>query len=162
MGKLFDWISPNLIWLGLIVFCLGFSSGGIGAWWIQNVRIHEIQNKYQLFIKEVQEEGQKAQKLLEDKIVENNDNKQKADHEQQASSTYLHADIKRMQNARASSSFVPSSAPSTKNPSIACFDRAVLERTLQQFDDEIQSLITAGDDASVGLNSARLWAQKIN
>ena len=46
----------------------------------------------------------------------------------------------------------------SRNPGIACFDRAELERTIRDFDTAIQGLVDQGSAGAVGLNVARSWA----
>jgi len=85
--------------------------------------------------------------------------KEQADHENKRTIDSLRADIKRLRNERASTNFLPPAAPGASRPELACFDRTELERTLQQFDNEVTGLIAEGDEATVNLDTAKLWAQ---
>ena len=66
-----------------------------------------------------------------------------------------------MRDDRARGRFVPAAPAGSRNPEIACFDRAELERTIRDFDTAIQGLIEQGDADAVGLNVARSWASGI-
>ena len=87
--------------------------------------------------------------------------KEKADAENKRTITSLRADVKRMRDDRARSRFVPAAPAGSRSVGLACFDRADLERTLQQFDEAVTGLIAEGDADAVGLNAARSWAAGI-
>lgn len=85
--------------------------------------------------------------------------KENADAENNRTITSLRADVKRLRDERASGRFVPAAPAGSRSPDIACFDRAELERALQQFDDEVTAIVADGDEATVNLNTAKRWAR---
>ena len=70
----------------------------------------------------------------------------------------LNADIKRMRDDRTRGRFVPAAPASSRNPGIACFDRAELEQAIRRLDSGVSGLLEQGDADAVGLNTARAWA----
>ena len=148
-------------WALVALFALGLSSGAGGAWWVQGLRLDAVQAKYDGFVATTKAEGEAAKKLADAKAAEDKRKKESSDHEYETTIAGLNADIKRMRDDRARSRFVPAAPAGSRNPGIACFDRAELERTLQQFDEAVTGLIAEGDADAVGLNVARSWASGI-
>jgi hypothetical protein len=164
MNRLVGMITGNpgaLLWLIGAAFVLGLSSGAGGAWWLQGLRLDAVQAKYDGFVATVKAEGDAATKLAEATAAEDKRKKESSDHEYQATIAGLNADVKRMRDDRARSRFVPAAPAGSRSVGLACFDRADLERTLQQFDEAITGLIAEGDADAVGLNVARSWASGI-
>ena len=135
-----------------------FVSGAGGAWWVQGLRLDAVQAKYDGFVATTKAQGEAAKKLADAQAAEDKRKKESSDHEYETTIASLRADVKRMRDARSGSRFVPAAPAGSRNPGIACFDRAELERTLQQFDEAITGLIAEGDADAVGLNTARAWA----
>ena len=161
MNRLVGMITGNpgvLLWLIGAAFVLGLSSGAGGAWWLQGLRLDAVQAKYDGFVATVKAEGDAATKLAEATAAEDKRNKESSDHEYQTTIARLDADVKRLRDDRARSSFVPAAPAGSRSVGLACFDRADLERTLQQFDEAVTGLIAEGDADAVGLNVARSWA----
>ena len=161
MNRLVGMITGNpgvLLWLIGAAFVLGLSSGAGGAWWLQGLRLDAVQAKYDGFVATVKAEGDAATKLAEATAAEDKRNKESSDHEYQTTIASLDADVKRLRDDRARSRFVPAAPAGSRSVGLACFDRADLERTLQQFDEAVTGLIAEGDADAVGLNVARSWA----
>ena len=148
-------------WALAALFALGLAFGGFGAWWVQGQRLAATQARFDGFVGTVKAEGEAAKKLAEVKAAEDKRKKESSDHEYQTTIASLRADVKRMRDARAGSRFVPAAPAGSRSPGVACFDRADLERTLQQFDEAVTGLIAEGDADAVGLNVARSWASGI-
>ena len=85
--------------------------------------------------------------------------KEQADAENNRTITSLRADNKRLRDERARSSYVPAAPAGSRSPEIACFNRANLERAIQQLDDRVSELFAEGDEGTVNLNTAKRWAQ---
>lgn len=148
-------------WALAAIFALGLAFGGSGAWWLQGQRLAATQARFDGFVGTVKAEGEAAKKLADAKAAEDKRNKESSDHEYQTTIARLDADVKRMRDDRARSRFVPAAPTGSRSVGLACFDRADLERTLQQFDEAVTGLIAEGDADAVGLNVARSWASGI-
>ena len=160
MNRLVGMIVGNpgaLLWLIGAAFLIGLSSGAGVAWWVQGLRLDAVQ----AFVATTKAEGEAAKKLAEAAAAEDKRKKESSDHEYQTTIASLRADVKRMRDARAGSRFVPAAPAGSRRVDLACFDRAELERTLQQFDEAVTGLIAEGDADAVGLNVARRWAAGI-
>lgn len=144
-------------WALAALFALGLSSGAGGAWWVQGLRLDAVK----AFVATTKAEGEAAKKLADAKAAEDKRNKESSDHEYQTTIARLDADVKRMRDDRARSRFVPAAPAGSRSVGLACFDRADLERTLQQFDEAVTGLIAEGDADAVGLNVGRSWAAGI-
>ena len=148
-------------WALAALFALGLGSGGSAAWWVQGLRLDAVQAEYDGFVATAKAEGEAAKKLADAKDAEDKRKKESSDHEYQTTIASLRADVKRMRDARSGSRFVPAAPAGSRNPGIACFDRAELERTIRDFDTAIQGLVDQGSADAVGLNVARRWAAGI-
>ena len=145
----------TLLYLVAAAFVIGLSSGAGGAWWVQGLRLDAVQ----AFVATTKAQGEAAKKLADATAAEDKRKKESSDHDYQTTIAGLNADIKRMRDDRARSRFVPAAPAGSRSVGLACFDRADLERTLQQFDEAVTGLIAEGDADAVGLNVARSWAQ---
>lgn len=160
MNRLVGMIVGNP-WALLALFALGLSSGAGGAWWVQGLRLGAVQAEYDGFVAITKAQGEAAKQLAEAAAAEDKRKKESSDHDYQTTIANLNADVKRMRDDRARSRYVPAAPAGSRSIGLACFDRAELERTLQQFDDGISQLIAEGDAGAVGLNVARSWAAGI-
>ena len=148
-------------WALAALFALGLTSGAGGAWWVQGLRLDVVQAEYDGFVATTKAQGEAAKKLADAKAAEDKRKKESSDHDYQTTIAGLNADIKRMRDDRARSRFVPAAPAGSRRVDLACFDRAELERTLQQFDEAVTGLIAEGDADAVGLNVGRSWAAGI-
>ena len=164
MNRLVGMIVGNpgaLLWMIGAAFVIGLSSGVGGAWWVQGLRLDAVQAKYDGFVATTKAQGEAAKKLADAQTAEDKRKKESSDHEYETTIASLRADVKRMRDDRARSRFVPAAPAGSRSVGLACFDRAELERTLQQFDEAVTGLIAEGDADAVGLNVARSWAGSI-
>ena len=164
MNRLVGMITGNpatLLYLVAAAFIIGLGSGGSAAWWIQGLRLDAVQAEYDGFVATTKAQGEAAKKLADATAAEDKRKKESSDHDYQTTIAGLNADIKRMRDDRARSRFVPAAPAGSRSVGLACFDRADLERTLQQFDEAVTGLIAEGDADAVGLNVARSWAAGI-
>jgi len=164
MNRLVGMIVGNpalLLWIAAGAFVLGLTTGTGGAWWVQGLRLDAVQAKYDGFVATTKAQGEAAKKLADAQAAEDKRKKESSDHEYETTIASLRADVKRMRDDRAGSRFVPAAPADSRSIGLACFDRAELERTLQQFDEAVTGLIAEGDADAVGLNVARSWAAGI-
>ena len=164
MNRLVGMIVGNpalLLWIAAGAFVLGLTTGTGGAWWVQGLRLDAVQAKYDGFVATTKAQGEAAKKLADAQAAEDKRKKESSDHEYETTIASLRADVKRMRDDRARSRFVPAAPAGSRSVGLACFDRADLERTLQQFDEAVTGLIAEGDADAVGLNAGRRWAAGI-
>lgn len=147
-------------WALATLFALGLAFGGSGAWWVQGLRLDAVQAEYDGFVAATKAQGEAANKLADATAAEDKRKKESSDHEYQTTIASLRADVKRMRDDRARSRFVPAAPASSRNPGIACFDRAELEQAIRRLDSGVSGLIAEGDAGAVGLNVARGWASR--
>ena len=141
-------------WALAALFALGLAFGGSGAWWVQGRRLDAVQ----AFVATTKAQGEAAKKLADAMAAEDKRKKESSDHEYQATIASLRADVKRMRDDRTRGRFVPAAPAGSRNPGIACFDRAELEQAIRQLDSGVSGLLEQGDADAVGLNTARSWA----
>lgn len=154
--------NPTLIgWIALAALVLGLTSGASGAWYLQSLRFKAVQAEYAEFVAKVKADGEAATKEAEAKAAEDKLRKESSDHVYEITIDALRADNDRLLNDRARSGYVSAAPTSSRHPELACFDRAELERALQQFDAEVTRIIDEGSEGTVALNSVKVWAQGI-
>lgn len=56
-------------------------------------------------------------------------------------------------------SVLPAAPTTATDPQLACFDYSLLERALQRLDNGVRGLLEEGDEAAIGLEIAKRWAQ---
>ena len=136
------------------------AAGAAGAWTVQGWRLDAAKAKHATFGAQVKAAGEAAAQAA--KIQESNDKqrKEQSDAENKRTLDSLHADIKRLRDARAGSGFVPAVPAGAGRSDLACFDRAELERTVRTLDTRLQRIVDQGSAATVNLDSAKFWAQK--
>ena len=164
MNRLVGLITGNptlLLWLALGSFALGLASGTGGAWTVQGWRLDAVQAKFDGFAATVKAQGEAAKKLADATAAEDKRKKESSDHEYESRIASLTADNQRLRNERSRRGYVPAAPAGSRNPEIACFDRADLEQALRRLDEGISGLIDEGDADAVGLNVARRWAASI-
>ena len=154
--------NPTLfLWLLLGSFALGLASGAGGAWTVQGWRLDAVKAEFDGFVTTTKAQGEIAENLAKAKEAEDKRNKEKSDADYQNAISGLRADVKRLRDDRARGGYVPAAPAGSRNPEIACFDRADLEQALRRLDEGISGLIDEGDADAVGLNVARRWAASI-
>lgn len=149
-----------LVWIALGAFAAGAISGGGLAWTVQGWRLDAVKAEFKGFVATTRAQGEAAQKLSDATKAADKKRKDQADAENKRTIDTLRADVKRLRNARAGSSFVPAPAPGASRPELACFDRAELERAIRDLDRGVQGLVDEGSEAAVNLDTARTWAQQ--
>ncbi len=152
--------------IAMALACLAVGSGI--AWKIQGFRLDSAKSETKAvkadakaFKDATEAEGKAAKKAADAKKLEDERKKKESDEEYENRISGLTADVKRLRNARSSSSFVPSTASATGSPDTACFDRAQLERALRELDSGLQGLVDEGSKDAIGLDVAKKWATGI-
>lgn len=161
IGKVITAITGNplvLMWLLLGAFAFGLASGGAGAWWVQGVRLDNLQNKYDKFVNDTAALGKQA--AMEKKATEAADKlkKEKSDVDHKTALSKLAADNKRLRNERAGRGYVPEAPAASRRPDLACFDRSELDVALRRFDQEVSGIVEEGAANTLTLKDAQTWA----
>jgi len=151
---MFDLVRPPMWAIALTAGLLGAGC----AWYVQGLRIDAVQAEFDSFVATTKAQGEVAAELALKRTAEDKRKKELIDNVYNLSVASLNADIKRLRDARASSRFVPAAPAAPGSTSSACFDRAELERTLQQLDSEVSGIVAEGDESALALNVARMWA----
>jgi hypothetical protein len=162
MNKIISRIVANpavLLWLVLAAFVCGSILAGGAAWKFQGMRLDATKAEYKGFVATVKAQGEAAQTVAKAQAERDKKLKEGIDREHQTDIARLTADNQRLRNERAHTNYVPAAPAGSRSPNLACFDRTELERALQQFDKGISGILGEGDAATVGLNTARTWAQ---
>ena len=161
MKRLVEMVVGNpaaLLWLLLAAFVAGLASGAAPAWYVQGLRLDALQSKHDGFVATTKAQGEAAKKEAEAKAKADRQLKESSDHEYETTIASLRADVKRMRDDRTRGRFVPAAPAGSRNPGIACFDRAELEQAIRRLDSGVSGLLEQGDADAVGLNTARAWA----
>ena len=148
-----------LVWIALGAFAAGAITGGGAAWTVQGWRLDAAKAEFKGFVDTTRAQGEAAQKLADTTKAADKKRKEQADAENKRTLDGQRADVKRLRNTRAGSSFVPAAATGASRVDLACFDRAELERSIRGLDLGVQSLVDEGSEAAVNLNTAKSWAQ---
>lgn len=150
------WLLSN--WRALVaagLFLVGFCS----AWNIQGNRLDALQASFDGFIAQTDAIGQAQAQRTKEIIERGNHAKQQADQDYSSALAALRADADRLRAQRSRTSIVPAAPANAVRPDLACFDRPQLEQALRLFDTGAAELIAEGDEAAIGLNAAKRWAQ---
>lgn len=148
--------NPLQIIYGVVALALVSAVGGY-IWHCESVK-----TEYAVFKSNVELLGEKAQADADATEAADRKRKETADAETQKLRTDNAALAKRLRDARSRGSFVPPAAPTSTSPDRATFDRAELERAIQQLDAGVSGLIAEGTEAVTSLNVARRWALKMD
>jgi phospholipase/lecithinase/hemolysin len=129
-----------------------------GVCWLQGA--HHEQLKTAKFEAATVALGEAAKQRAEQIAAADKLRKENADAENNRTITSLRADVKRLRDERSRSSYVPAAPAGSRSPEIACFNRADLERAIQQLDDRVSAMVARCDEGTVNLDTAKRWAQK--
>lgn len=136
--------------------------GGMGvAIKIQTNRLATMTDKYNTFVATTKAIGDQAATEAKRRTDADKLAKEKSDAEQKKLIAD-NADLgKRLRDARASSSYLPTPTPTARNPDRICFNRAQLESAIRQLDGEVSGIVESGDHSRIGLDTAKGWAQQV-
>lgn len=129
---------------------------------VQTSRLDAVKAEYAGFVAQVEALGEAAKKAAKLKEAEDKKRKEIADAQLTRSRIELAAlgdAYRSLREQRARSGFLSTAAPSSADPGRACLDRAELERTLERIDAVGSGIAQEGDQARIGLDSAKEWAR---
>src|SRR3990167_7074261 len=144
-------IAAGVVMLGMVV-----------ALKVQTHRLETCKAEFAMFKAQVEALGLAAEKAAKEKEAKDKLTKEKADAENARTTPTLTAAVKRLRDARSSSSFVPSAPSASTRPDFACFDRKALESAIGGFIEEARTIADRGSEATINLDTAKKWAQHGN
>ena len=127
---------------------------------VQTNRLDACKAAHAAFVAQVETIGREAEKNARAKEAADKKTKERADANHKRELSRLHAAYVSMRDSRARTGFLSQPAASARDPSRACFDRSDLERILGRIDERGSGIALAGDEARVGLDSAKRWASE--
>lgn len=130
---------------------------------VQTSRLDAVKAEYAGFVAQVKAIGEAAEKAAKLKEAEDKKRKETADAQLTRSRRELAAlgdAYRSLRDNRSRSGYLSAPASGASSPARACFDRAELERTLGQIDAVGSGIAAEGDQARIGLDSAKEWARK--
>lgn len=140
----------------LAIGALAAATYGLG--WLQGA--HREQLKAAKFEAATEALGKAQVERNKETEARNLQLKEQTDAETKRTLTILRADVKRMRDARAGGSYVPSAASTAADPSRACFDRAQLESAVRLLDSEVSGIVEQGSEAVTKLDIVKGWAAR--
>lgn len=151
--------------LGVKEFAVGLLAGsliaGSGAWHVQGLRIDKLKADHSLEIQKIKNVGEIVQAKSNQITVTQEKAKEVADVDYKEDFARLNAELKRLRNERARTSYTPSPAPNSRSSELTCFNRTELESAFQFLDAGLQELIAEGDQNTARLVSGMKWADSL-
>lgn len=132
--------------------------GSAGAWYLQGLRIDKLKADHSLEIQKIKNVGEIVQAKSDTITVTQEKAKEVADVDYKEDFARLNAELKRLRNERARTSYTPAAPANSSRPDLACFDRAEFESAFQFLDAGLQELIAEGDQNTARLVSGMKWA----
>lgn len=124
---------------------------------IEKSRVRSIKAEYAEFVNRVRVAGELAEKQRVEKESQDKKLKERTDADYKTKLARLERDNKRLRD-RTSGNVLPDPSPGSPDPSRVTFDRAEFERAVREFVSEIAGLAQEGDQAVIGLDTAKKWA----
>lgn len=140
--------------LGALVVIAGLSI----ALKVQSSRLDSVKHEYAAFQAQVKALGDVAEAKARAKEKADLEAKRRIDNENKSLRANLAAESKRLRDARASSSFLPSTGTATPSVTVTA-NRAKLEAALRDFDTTVARIVDEGDSAIADLNAAKSWVK---
>ena len=135
--------------------------GSLGYAKLQTSRLEAVKQEYEGFKAQVKANGEAAEKAAKAKEASDKAIKEKIDNETSQLRTTAANLARQLRDNRAASSFLPATGSPSGSPQSITFDRAKLERAIQQLDDGVSQIVARGDQAVVDLNLSLKWAAEI-
>lgn len=129
---------------------------------VQTSRLDACKADHAAFVAMVRMEGERAEKLAKEREAADKKKKETADADLKKARSDLAGVVdayRGLRDARSRSGFLSAPAPGSASPERACLDRGELERTLERIDAVGAGIAAEGDQARIGLDAAKRWAQ---
>lgn len=128
---------------------------------VQTHRLHASEKAFSAFRAQVKAEGEAAEKRAQERIKRDLQAKESTDAQNRKLRAANDALSRSLLDARTSRGYLPAPAPGTASPDRVCFARTEFERTIRELDEQVSGLIGEGDQARIGLDSAKDWAKAL-
>ena len=128
---------------------------------VQGSRLEAVRNEYEAFKAQVRANGEAAEKAAKAKEAADKALKERIDNETNKLRTTAVNLSRQLRDSRAASGYLPPASATSASPDAITFDRAKLERAIQQLDDGVSQIVARGDQAVIDLNLSLKWAQEI-
>ena len=165
MGALLTLFSGPYAWLvrlGLYA-TLALACAGFGAWEMRKWdagRYAKLQAGYLNFKAETAAAGKAAQQRADAQKNADTQAKEQADANHATQIATLNADVERLRRAAARGNTVPAAPAGSRQPQLACFDRALLGDAVDGFVGDVSRQVASGAAATLDLDNAKAWAQR--
>lgn len=140
----------------LVAGIIGTLFGGFLGWNMQSAQIEKAETK----LTNIAIEGARAQKNAMFWEKKSEEIKKVSDEKYENDMGILRRDIERLR-LTARGHILPSASPTARSPEKACLDRAEFEQAFGRLVEELQGIVTEGDEGIVGLNAAKVWAREV-
>ena len=152
------WVKP----LGILLVVLAIAGAGAyanGVRW--EAKYDKLQASYDTFKGGVAALGEQAKAKAALQALADLKKQERADDENKRTVATLRADIKRvrLEADRARGGGVPAAPAGASRPDLACFDRAAFESAYGELTAEVRGGADEGTEATVDLNTAKIWEQ---
>ena len=153
---------------GFVLMTYAYIAAGVvvlgmaGAVYVQTLRLTACKAEYSKFVGGVEALGKAAEKAAKDKEAMDRIFKETTDAKHARTTADLRATVKRLRDERTRSGSLPAAPAGSRDPSLACFDRAELGGAVGNLEAGMEGLVAEGAEAAVGLDSARTWAKSLS
>lgn len=131
------------------------------AAFVQTVRLSAEKKEFATFVTVTKTLGELQETKTRELEAKHAQLKKDADNENTISRSKLADAAKRLRDNRTRVGYLPGPSSPTSSPTIASFDRTLLERALSEFDGEVTGSILEGDQALIDLNTGKAWAKAL-
>lgn len=126
---------------------------------VQSSRLESCKAEYAAFVAETKRLGEAAKSAADAEKKRLSDNLAKTEKSYAKARSDLATANRQLRDASTSRSYVPAVPADTKRPDLACFDRAELAESIKRLVAGMADIASAGDEATLNLNSGKEWAQ---
>ena len=111
------------------------------------------------FVDKAAEKARQAEEYAKLLKIESKNNTELLNEKNQLDINHLNATINRMRQ-QTNSSALSNLPRNTRSPEEICFSREKLDATIQEYRDEVLTLIGKGSSCQINLNTAKDWAEQ--
>ena len=140
---------------GVVIFGLS------AALKIQSKRLETCQVDFEVYKKEVERLSEEQLRKNAEKEAADRKTMEALNAKQKATVERLNRDIKRLRDANARASLTPPAPATSTRPDLACFSRPDFAGALRKFEEGVVGLIGEGAAATVDLDTAKEWIQRV-